>query len=372
MWELNFFAQHLNVHPKNNLAVMYTNLNPFNHGTATISYSIMPEEESSPLRKILQDSWGIDEAKIRRLSAGAEKSSNNFRVDAASGIYLLKHSHINEPDKQDLVNRCISYLKEKGIQVPTIIPAQKEETFIVKEGSVFCLYCFVEGENFDGSKEELQNAASEIGRLHKALALIPYTQELKKISGTIVRHDRELLEKVIFAANASGGKTEFDDYALSILDEVNEVSRVIIAAEIEKLPFQIIHYDLHPHNVLFDGNSKELLALLDFDSLLYSQRVRDVSFAMHRFARTCGEKTERKQDTGVDVRERAKSFLERYLAENEITSEEIKLLPLVIQDEAIKRVTNILRNYYLLGDTTWSFDLPKQVTTLREGGYFLF
>jgi len=55
-----------------------------------------------------------------------------------------------------------------------------------------------------------------------------------------------------------------------------------------------------------------------------------------------------------------------------IRYEEIKALPLAIQDEALRRVITILGNHYLRNNTAWSFDLPKQVTTLREGAIFSF
>nr|MCK4929878.1 hypothetical protein [Nanoarchaeota archaeon] len=109
-----------------------------------------------------------------------------------------------------------------------------------------------------------------------------------------------------------------------------------------------------------------------FDSVCYSQRARDFGFAMHRMARTYGKQTEKKNDIGTDIKHRAQIFLEEYLKHNLLTDEEIKALPWVIQDEALSRVINVLGEHYLLNDQTWSFDLPKQVTTLREGLLFDF
>ena len=39
----------------------YTDLDPFNHGTATINYEQMPDSESSRLATILKDGWGKEE-----------------------------------------------------------------------------------------------------------------------------------------------------------------------------------------------------------------------------------------------------------------------------------------------------------------------
>ena len=172
---------------------------------------------------------------------------------------------------------------------------------------------------------------------------------------------------MLAAVKRHGLQTDFDAYVLNFIEEVNEISREIQEINNLNLPFQVIHYDLHPHNVLFNRNSEEISALLDFDPLRYSQRIRDVGFGMHRFSRTFGLKTEGKNDLNADIRERAEDFLQQYLTENQLEDQEVKAIPLLIQDEALRRVTNILFSHYIKKDTTWSFDLSKQVTLLREG-----
>src|SRR3989338_6714438 len=350
----------------------YHDLDPFNHGTTTVEYEEMPKSEASRLATILKEGWGRCDVNILRLSAGAEKNSNHFRVETKTGVYLFKHSHINNPETQDVVNRAVAYLNDNCVKTPTIIPTTEGATFYVTGNEVFCFYDFIEGEHFDGSQAELQNVAGEIARLHGALATIPYEREIRGLNGSVVGHNREALERIIKAVREHGEQTEFDSYALGILDEIDERSRAIVDVKVDGLPSQIVHYDLHPHNVLFSPESKEVASILDFDSLRYSQRARDVGFGMHRFARTCGAKTERRNDVGMDVRDRAKLFLNSYVAENELTDEEMRVLPLAIQDEAMRRVITGLGNHYLRSDTTWSFDLPKQVTTLHEGGFFSF
>ncbi|RLE47859.1 hypothetical protein DRJ25_01380 [Candidatus Woesearchaeota archaeon] len=348
----------------------YHDLDPFNHGTTTRTYEEMDSDEEKYLATILNKGWNIENAKILILSAGAEKNSNNYRVSSDSGDYLLKHSHINDPKIQRTINNSVNFLKENGIKTPTIIRTRDDASFLEYNSSLYCLYQFIEGEHFDGSQQELKNVATEVARLHKTLEEIPYRTEIMKFSDNPIMHDREPLEKIIKKVKEKEQKDEFDYFVLGLIDEIDERSYKINEAKIENLPFQIIHYDLHPHNVLFDTESKELLSLLDFDPLRYSQRARDVGFSMHRFARTCGEKTEKKNDIGVDVRERGRVYLKEYMSQNQLTDEEIESIPLLIQDEAMKRIITILKNHYLNNDPTWSFDLPKQIITLREGEMF--
>ena len=116
----------------------YHDLDPFNHGTTTVEYEEMPKSEASRLATILKEGWGRCDVNILRLSAGAEKNSNHFRVETKTGVYLFKHSHINNPETQDVVNRAVAYLNDNGVKTPTIIPTTEGATFYVTGNEVFC------------------------------------------------------------------------------------------------------------------------------------------------------------------------------------------------------------------------------------------
>jgi len=349
----------------------YTNLNPFDHGTTIVSYASIPENESSRLIAIIEEGWGINDiSKISRVSEGSEKRGNAFRVESETR-YLLKRSRIEDAPAQSVINNCMMYCGERGILVPRPVPTSSGTVYSLGE-NIFCLYNFIEGEHFDGSQRELRNIAVEIAKLHWALKGNPYEDEIKRIRGRSVKHDSVLLEEAIKKARESGGRTEFDSYVLSILDEIGEHVRAITATNLEKLPSQTIHNDLQPHNALFDGDTQEVRATVDFDSLCYAQRVRDVGFAMHRFARTYGERTERKNGIGEDMKERARIFIDTYSDSNTLTDEEITALPLIIQENALQRIIGTLIDHYLKHDTSWDFDLRKQVITLREAALFSF
>ncbi len=351
----------------------YTQFDPFNHGTATITYATVSKDRKDTLLKVLEKGWGKEVFDIKQLSAGAEKNSNNFKVECLDGNFLLKCSHITTSDKQDLINTSIAYLGEKGeVSVPNILKTLSEPTFYQSEQGIFCLHTFLSGENYNGSCEELVNIGMEIAKLHRGLKDMPYANEIKLKNGEAKVHDPTKLEEIIKAIKTRGEITKFDSYSKNLLEELKDTSQRITISARGNLPAQTIHYDLHPHNVLFDPEKKEVQAILDFDSMRLSQRARDVGFALHRFSRTYGERTERKSDIGVDIRKRAKLFLDAYLSKNDLTDEEVKALPFLIQDEALNRVMIILGNHYLRDNTTWSFDLPKQVTTMREGSLFSF
>jgi Ser/Thr protein kinase RdoA (MazF antagonist) len=346
----------------------YTNLDPFNHGTTTVTYDDVPAEEAENLKEIVGQ-WGIIADSVQWLSAGAEKASNNFRVDGDKGSFLLKRSHVGDGVKQGIIHSVLDYLVEEGLPVTAPLKMRDDSTFCVQGDSIYVVYDFIDGEHFDGSRYELGMVGYELARIHKGMAEMPYVDDVRRISTPLISHNLTLLED-IFSKVTPG--TEFDNYVLSVRDEVLDASRRVAEVDFSGLPMQIIHYDLHPHNLLFRKINPDLEAFFDFDIMRYSQRIRDVAFAMHRFARTFGSQTERQQDVNVDVRDRAELFVNSYTSVEELTDNERKAIPLAVQDEALVRVGIILDGHYNKGRDTWTFDLEKQIETMREGSWFEF
>ena len=126
--------------------------NPFNHGTSS---NIFKDVEVSDLRKIteiIRVGWGIEDVgTVYQLERGPKLNSRNFRVDTTEGSKLFKQSRINDASTQDLVNQCVISVEQQGIPVPHLIVTQGNTSYFEYNGSVYCLYDFIEtSENFDG------------------------------------------------------------------------------------------------------------------------------------------------------------------------------------------------------------------------------
>lgn len=351
-------------------SISFTEFNPFNHGTSTKLFKDVDGATFKNISKILLNGWGLTGVdSIEEVYEGEEKDSNNHKIRKGSNTYLFKSSHIDESVTQDLVNRCLVYCEENSIPVSHIVPTLTNETYY-QDGSIYCLYDFIQGSHFNGSQEEISSVATQFAALHSTLRDIPYLEEIKSVKGQVLRHDRDRFKEISTKVRTANDGSEFHRYAISLIEELEAASRVIFDSPLDTLPLQVVHLDLHPHNMIFDPNTSELLAFLDFDPMCYSQRIRDVGFALHRIARTYGLDTEGQRDTGVDIRDRARLFLDSYNHKNPLTDEEIKMLPAMIEEEALRRIIIILGNRYLSGDETFNFDLEKQVTILREGRLF--
>lgn len=346
----------------------YTEFDPFNHGTTSISYENVDQQRLSQLLAVLQNGWGMSAIDQIQQVAEAEKNSNNFRAPTPSGVFLLKESHVNSPRVQDMVNRGLLFLRSQGIAVSNLIVPQTSPTFFEVGGKLYCLYDFIDGEHFDGSQDEISETALNLALLHQAQALLPFG-EIQETTGFLIRHDRGLLLNLLDLASQTVPCDDFERIVSEVTDELKEESERTQALNLECLPVQAIHQDIHPHNLLFYPD-KRLAAFLDFDSIIISQRARDVAYAMHRLARTYGPSTERKNDIGVDIRKRAEIFLEAYLSASQLTDDEIKALPYLISDHALVKIVRHLERHYLERNTIWDFDLPKKIACLREASLF--
>ena len=145
--------------------------------------------------------------------------------------------------------------------------------------------------------------------------------------------------------------------------------RISKRALIKNLPQQIIHSDLHPHNVLFKGQAAA--AIIDFDCMRLSPVARDVAIATYRFGRQflVGQKM-----SETNLRKKAKKlqdqFLTAYQRINPLTPQEIKALPLLIKDEFLTKLLFVLRGAYLEGNISWTQDTIKFIDALKEINYF--
>lgn len=344
--------------------------NPFDHGTTTVSYAPLEQDLVASLSRIAYDGWGIEDiCMIEQLQR--ERGIPIYKVETLNSEYLLKPSRFTDERLLDVLLRSLQFCEEQGVKTSHVITTQDERVYHhAEDGRLFCLYDFLDSELFDGSEERLCDAAQEVAHLHDALHQFPKKNEIRAMRGSLMIHDREELLHLFDVIRKKEVEYALEGYVRGLVDELDEASEQIYAQNIDKLPLQVTHNDLHPHNFLYDSSG--LRAIIDSDLLVWSQRARDVALGMHRLGRTFGEKTERKQDCGADISERAKLFVNTYLAHGNLTDEELRLLPYVARDESLRRVMIILRRHYLEGNLKYTKDreLQKQVTLLRETQQF--
>jgi Ser/Thr protein kinase RdoA (MazF antagonist) len=154
---------------------------------------------------------------------------------------------------------------------------------------------------------------------------------------------------------------EFSDL---ILDAVEQTPSL----QYENVAKKLVHFDLHPHNILTDGET--LLAIIDFDSLRALEPMRAVAFALHRVVRQHIVFMQ-PSDISAAVKSAQTVFLDAYQKEKLLSRDEIDSIPYFIRSEAIARLSHAMKDYYINNNSSWKENLEKQTAAILEAKYFV-
>jgi Ser/Thr protein kinase RdoA (MazF antagonist) len=248
--------------------------------------------------------------------------------------------------------------------VPRVIPTNEGEYYLEKANHLYVVLEFHEAVPYNGDGAKLREIGSEVAKLHQAMSTLPGDiREHCTVYGSRFNFSeaelREITESLrpLITRKRSAGKAGICSVA---------EARFILETYENHLQHphfegnrQTIHRDLHPDNILVDHTDKILF--IDFDALTFGERLRDVAFACHRLARLGVPTQERSL-----VRERARAFLAGYHRQNSLQEAEVAAVPFFIVDEALRRITYILRGFFQQGLTTWAHVLPKHLQAIRE------
>ena len=312
-----------------------------------------------------------------------EINSENYRVILRAGgkslnILLRRYKNLSDLDQIFFYLSLLDDLiKLKVLVSPAIINlAGKPATKIGK--NIFTLFKFIEGEYFSPTREAFASAARAIAEMHAGFNRLEpekaskinfvskqtgaYYNKIKKYSGADFNGIARIIENKKM-------KTAIDKEVLKNRRRFVDIAAGVNGSQdkIQSLPKQIIHSDLHPHNLLFEGG--EVRAILDFDAVRISEQARDVAFAIYRFGRQflINKSANEAKILAPMLRE---SFLKNYYSVKGFSTAEIDLMPVLLKDEFTRKLLFVLKSVYLENNLTWSKDLPKFIAAFEEIDYF--
>lgn len=350
-------------------------VDPYNHGATTVIRT--PVVQGSPraieISEIISSGWGLKATEIQVYGRDpVDHGVRNFWIMTVDGNeFFLRLSRPTKRNLQKALFDIHSYLYENAVPVPEIVKTTSNESFISTRGNDYSLLKHIESELYDGSQFEMKQMAQALARFHKALA--SYKRHTKTLSGQradpLSNHQALLQLEPYIARIAHNPETEADYLVVSNFEKILAVSMQVIGRTIHSQQ-QLIHNDTHPHNVLFSPDTKELQALIDFENTRMGPRAKDIALATHRFARTCGIHTERKNDIGIDIWDRARMFLDSYSQVNPITDEERISLPTALLDMCIWKIIYLLNLRFIQQTPVSDIETRKQFALLDEAALF--
>ncbi|HKA91404.1 MAG TPA: homoserine kinase [Haliangiales bacterium] len=218
--------------------------------------------------------------------------NSNFRLDTDAGAFFLR---VNEGKREDEVAyeaALVAHLAEDGVPTPRPV-ASGDRPFARVGGRLLTLFPWVEGEHRRGPEVRAGDARA-VGRALARLHLAPPFPER--------RESRYRFSNIMARFQSVKG--------LLPADEADDLALALEAlAGRAPLPTGIIHGDLFPDNVLFEGD--RLVALLDFEQASDGAFAYDLAVTLLAF---CFDDD--------FVAERARSLVAGYAAERPLAAAE--------------------------------------------------
>lgn len=358
---------------------------PNNHSNWAIEYRDVEPKISDRIARLIGSHHHFLSRRVISVQQfkGTEISSHNYKVQVktSSGkiryILIRAHKEFDSDFIRGVIEAC-EYLSVRSCSVPKVVGNDSGNYVTDFEGERYTVYTFIEGTHFQGNLGELLNVASKLARLDLCLLGMEkaiQTDIFKKPD--IKRKELETFSKDIWNDLIGRARSRKRNDKSDYFDEAIIAAGKYIFEAIESVQSvknqwstQLVHSDLHPHNLITDGS--ELLAFIDIDSLRFWERMRAVSFAIHRLVLQCLVKNKISPANRREIIKFIKNeFISTYDALNPLSPYETKSVGYFIQHEALRRVTSVAKGFYVDGKEEWKRAIYKQIRSLLEAKYFM-
>jgi len=305
---------------------------------------------------------------------GSEVNSNNFRLHTIDGKYLLKRLP-GQLDPQLLrrqLRLTVWLHDEKGINVPAVVRGSTGDILLSDDSFHWVLFEFIEGGFFKGGSAQLLSTAYEVGRLQCALSEHP--RSLAPPSRWLYQTPDD---HSIFGAMVTGRKGWTEIFGSAIANELSvSWERVLHSnaelneqrARIERIPNDACHCDLHPHNILMNGERPA--AFIDFESFTWMPTSAALGFATYKLIKQHAVSQMIRATDCDGIAQAAETFfdgLQRGMASGgtiiDIDRNEMRLMAIA---EIFRRLLVVLRLNLRDRDTAWNHVLPMHLAGLEE------
>jgi Ser/Thr protein kinase RdoA (MazF antagonist) len=285
---------------------------------------------------------------------GANVNSSNYFLQlehqSASPKFVVKVEQVSTDERYRRRLQALNIqnqLAARSQLVPEVISTNRGELAIPSGDYLVSMTVYVSG---TVGTDDLTSS------IQAARGLACLQRDLRWISGEIQRcqkyqclSDAELA-RVIKQPSPADLPLEFvrgvSQFVSQLLPECYAFMRDIESRS--KLPRQLVHCDFHPRNTLF--SKKQLVAILDYDSLITDYRMQSISFASSRFS-----------PVGHDWH-----FLSAYHQVDPLTAEEIRLFPAFVLREAVQRVNWLVRTNYFDQQPLWQSEISKHLNWIQR------
>ena len=197
-------------------------------------------------------------------------ANRNFFLTSAHGQYVIKDALIHSPQeiKQEIM--YLERLRRYAYPVPAYLQGANNEWLYCPPGHTIAAQSRVPGVHPQVSPSVCRNVGAALARLHQ----IPFAG-LPETKNWMTRTFLKNMLKELQAAN------------LQYRDQAIQSCEKFLDWDLSHLPQAIVHNDVYPDNMLFDG--PDLKTILDWEETGVGAAVMDVGHAVYGFCRQKGE-----------------------------------------------------------------------------------
>jgi hypothetical protein len=302
----------------------------------------------------------LGEIKSINLTNALEINSKNFMVCGSKSTIIIKKFKLLY--EHELKNKIFVYnqIKRKKLPCPKIIKTNKGFFFKLNNDEFAIALNFIEGRYFNGKKTELKKTAMIISDCFKKTRSIKFDNfEVNKIfpdnSYELIEQFMALLPEInIF--NNKDKKFIQKNYNKILFNQNDVLQKIHIFKDIK---FEMLHRDLHPHNILI---YKDKASLLDLESVLPTKWPIAYGFACFKLLRQFCVKN---QVNEKNVR-LMRNFIDQILGTLDTNLANYRILFLGAKVEILRRILVIMEENLENKSSLWNSVLKIQIRALDE------
>ena len=232
-----------------------------------------PRFSSEAAAALARDLFGL----CGRLDPLTSERDQNFRLTAEDGRrYVLKIANAAEPrEVTNFQTRALAHIARSApdLPVPRVIAcASGEEETLLPGGHVLRLLTWLDGTPLHvapASPDLRRSVGASAARLTRALEGFSHPAEDHELIWDI--RNAAKLRPLLPAVPEAGLR----DLCTSALDRFDAETGPALGA----LPWQVVHADFNPHNLLTDPDHDKITGILDFGDMVMTARICDLAVA---------------------------------------------------------------------------------------------
>lgn len=310
----------------------------------------------SEIQNFLQNNYSTigKNIKIKKLNR-IKLNNQNLLISSKKKKFVLHI--INEKMSTLQIEKICKILKfcyDNGANVQ--LPIKNAKGKFVNEKLPAYLTQYTVGKQSSGKNLELVNLAKSLSKLHTVFAKCKIVYPYKMNHSFYQILNRQEIKKI---KNLINKKSQNDKFDKNVLKNLNSLITIIAKLHSYNLKLkskskQLIHFDIHPENVLFKNN--EVVVFLDFNSIRKGNIWEDVVFSGFRFSLLINKQQK--------ISQSMKIFIQSYL---ENSTNNIKFLEMknILLLRILKNISYILKKHYFFNEKIQIQELDKYFKFLK-------